>query len=699
MKKKFLCKIALFAGTTEGRKLSEVLAAAEIKHTVCVATEYGKIVLTKHPLVQIHQGRMNQEEIVSFIRKGQFTHVIDATHPFAREITSNIKAAVKEQNVRENSVSYLRLKRDEIRRQESHITYFETSEDCAQALEDTKGNILLTTGSKELFRYCRSGEVKSRLYVRVLPSVESLSLCMEQGIRGKQIIAMQGPFTAELNEAIIRQYHISYVVTKESGISGGYPEKTEAAGRAGAKLFVVGCPKEEGVSFVQICRELETQCGRKFPEKELLEITLAGIGMGNENGMTKEVEKAVSEADILLGAERMLAGFSSRPEKHPFYRAEQIIPYLQTLQETSLFMEKRKIVILFSGDSGFYSGCQSLYAALEKEIREGRFKASIRILPGISCVAYLAACTGESWHDAAVYSLHGKELCNLANRINRNSKTFLLTSGVRDMNQIGKELSAAGMSACEVIVGYQLSYPEQKIERFMPAECVELKEEGLYTCLIKNPYAEERKLTHDMADGEFIRENTFREKVPAREVPMGKIPMTKEEVREVSICKLHLRERAVVYDIGSGTGSIAVEIAGLSDEIQVYAVEQREEAVLLIKENKEKFGLQNIHVVKAVAPKGLDALPVPTQAFIGGSGGRLREILSVLWEKNKKMRIVINAVSMETICEIKEILSMYPVREKEIVQVQVSRARETGRYHLMQAENPVWICAFEFDGE
>lgn len=685
MKEKVFYKIAVFAGTTEGRRLSETLAAAGIEHTVCVATEYGESVLTRHPLVQVHQGRMNQEEIGAFVKEGQFTHVIDATHPFAREVTRNIKTAVEEQNGGKKHVSYLRLKREESGRPESPAAYFATNEDCAHALEGTEGNILLTTGSKELFRYCRSEEVKSRLYVRVLPDVESLTLCMEQGIRGKQVIAMQGPFTAGMNEAVIRQYHIAHVVTKESGVSGGYPEKIEAAEKTGEKVWVIGRPQEEeGASFAQICRELEKQCGKKFPEKEVLEITLAGAGMGNESGLTKEVEKAVREADILCGAGRILACFPSKPEKLPFYQPEQVIPYLQKVQKTCPFMETRKIVILFSGDSGFYSGCQFLYAALEKEIREERLRASLRILPGISSVAYLAACTGESYHNAAIYSIHGKELCNLANRIRRNSRTFLLTSGVRDISRIGKELSAAGMSACEIITGYQLSYPEQRIERLSPSECAELEEEGLYTCLIKNPYAEEKGLTHGIVDRQFIR---------------GSVPMTKEEVREVSICKLHLKEKAVVYDIGSGTGSVAVEIANLSDDIQVYAVEQKEEAAMLTEKNKEQFGLQNVHVIKAAAPEGLSGLPMPTHAFIGGSGGRLKEILTELWEKNGKMRVVINAVSMETICEIKEILSRYRVKEEEIVQMQVSRAQKTGEYHLMRAENPVWICAFTFDGE
>lgn len=683
-------KILIFAGTTEGRKLSEYLAEAEIDHTICVATEYGEIVLRRHPLVKVHQGRMNQEQIAEFISNGKFDVVVDATHPFAKEITYNIQAALKEMGRIGISIPYLRLKRDGITERENGITYFETNEECVKALEDTEGNILLTTGSKELYKYCVSEGIKHRLYVRVLPSVESLSLCTEQGICGKQVIAMQGPFTAEMNEAIIRQYEIAYLVTKESGVPGGYQEKINAAKRTGVRIFVIDCSDEgEGYSFSEICQKLEDMGGEKFRAKnqikENMEIILAGIGMGHVNGLTKEVERVISEADILLGAERMLNAVYSKAERHPFYQAEQVIPYLHDIQNVSLFEENKKVVILFSGDSGFYSGCQPLYAALEKEITEGRIKASLRILPGISSIAYLASCIGESYHDAAVYSIHGKKLYNLAHRIKSRSKTFLITSGVKDINQLGELLTDAGMQKCEIITGYQLSYEEQRVERHTPLECVELKEEGLYTCFVKNPYAMQRRLTHGVADGQFIRD---------------RVPMTKEEIREVSICKLRLKEKAVVYDIGSGTGSIAIEIAGISDDIQVYAVEQKHEAVLLIEKNKKKFELQNVTVVESRAPEGLTELPMATHAFIGGSGGRLKEILVSLRQMNPNMRVVVNAVSMETICEMREILSMDDmIKEEEIVQLQVSRAKKAGNYHLMQSENPVWICAFDFCGK
>ena len=234
-------KIVIFAGTTEGRRLSELLAAAGIGHTVCVATEYGEIVLNRHPSVHIHRGRMDQAEILSFLKEGQFSVVIDATHPFAGEITRNISTAVEQLSLEEIAVSYLRLKRNEMARREG-VTYFASNEACAEALEHIEGNILLTTGSKELSCYCKSESIRDRLYVRILPSAESFALCMERGIRGKQIIAMQGPFTVEMNEAVIRQYHISCVVTKESGVSGGFPEKIEAAVRADASVFVIGRP-------------------------------------------------------------------------------------------------------------------------------------------------------------------------------------------------------------------------------------------------------------------------------------------------------------------------------------------------------------------------------------------------------------------------------------------------------------------------
>lgn len=207
-----------------------------------------------------------------------------------------------------------------------------------------------------------------------------------------------------------------------------------------------------------------------------------------------------------------------------------------------------------------------------------------------------------------------------------------------------------------------------------------MTEEGLYICAVQNASCADRYLAPEKADDLFIR---------------GKVPMTKEEVREVAICKLHLTENSVVYDIGSGTGSIAVEAAARSAKLHVFAVEQKEEAVALIEQNRAKFHLKNITVVHGKAPDALKELPVPTHAFIGGSSGKLREILNVLREKNPHIRIVITAISLETVSEITALLKETEVTQSEVVALQVSRAKTVGNYHLMQAENPVYLCTMQ----
>ena len=720
-----MSKILIFAGTTEGRKLSEHLCEKRIEHTVCVATEYGEIVLQENPYATVHMGRMDSEEMSRFFAKQKCEIVVDATHPYAAVVTENIKHAVDSVN----HIKYLRLKRDtDISADYDNIQYFLDNEMCAEALKNTDGNILLTTGSKELSVYCAEQSVKERLYVRVLPGIESISLCMQNEISGKHILALQGPFSTQLNEALIDQYDIKCLVTKKSGAAGGWNEKIAAAKNKGIPVFVVGqSVRDDGMSFEEVCEYLDRnyfnrgienvdtgfslenrQQKNKNPNVKF-HILLEGIGMGNADCMTGAVAEAIKNADILLGARRMIEKYDAKIDKKPYYLADQIIPYLHEfyagnsaqnfdindnhIKNYDEMKNKRavknssdtiNVLILFSGDTGFYSGSRKLYAAIKNEITTGKLNADVSVFPGISSVSYMAAIIGETYSDAYICSIHGVKLSNITSRLSHHAKTFMLMSGVKDVNMIGQILSKDekyGLKNSIITVGYQLSYPDEKIMQLSPQECMQLQQEGLYICMIKNPDPVAKNVTPHIKDAEFIRE---------------KVPMTKEEIRHISICKLHLKSDSVLYDVGSGTGSIAVEAASLSDDIEIYAIEQKENAIQLIMQNKEKFGLDNIHVVGAKAPDGLDELPTPTHAFIGGSGGNLKDIIEILRAKNPHIRIVINAISIETICEIKEILSTYDVKNEDIVQMQVSRSKQIGHYHLMQAENPVWICSFEF---
>ncbi len=670
-------ELLLFAGTTEGRRLSECLVRAGISHTICVASEYGASLLKEDPLVRVQTGRMDREEMRLFFKEHEPMAVIDATHPYAYEVTDNIKAALQGLKV-----PYLRLHRECGEESgEKNVTYFSNNEECARALQDIPGNILLTNGSKGLSVYSQTEGLKERLYVRVLPTVEIIEECMRQGLTGKQLIAMQGPFSEELNSALLTQLRIECIVTKQSGRAGGFEEKLMAAKKKGIPVFVIGAKEEkEGLRFPEVCRCIEKLCGISLHANSKLEVTLVGCGMGSCDCLTREAAAAIEGADVLLGAPRLIEAYHPKLKKEPIYMAEDIVPYLKRLQEET-FMEPCQVVILFSGDSGFYSGAANLMQALKQQQQEGALRCELRVLPGISSVSYFAALIGETYQDAAIFSMHGKKLTCLARKIRRNAKTFLLLSGVADVHRLGRELTDAGLDACTVIVGFQLSYEGQQIKMLSPMECMDLREEGLYICCIKNPAPDTPRLTHGRKDTEFLR---------------ARVPMTKEEIREVSICKLGLYEGAVVADIGSGSGSVAVELAELSENVQVFAIEHKEEALELIAENKKRFALDNIEIVAATAPEGMEQLPVFTHALIGGSGGNMRAILSALYKKNPHMRVVIHAISLETIALLCEILSEYPIENEALVQLQVSRAKEAGAYHLMQSENPVWICAFDF---
>ena len=547
-------------------------------------------------------------------------------------------------------------------------------------LSSLPGNILLPTGSKELHAYAVREEIRKRLFVRVLPGVESIEICHREQIPGKQIIAMQGPFGTELNEALIRQYDIGVLVTKESGQAGGFPEKIRAAEHTKIPVVMIKNPEQAGgMSMEKVLSEIETLCGKKSGTKrQPLQISLVGIGMGNGKLLTGEAREAIGQAKAVCGAKRLLAAadtlITPDAEKREAYLPADLLPYIYSCRERKI----GRIAILFSGDTGFYSGAEAVYKALQEEVRLGKLQAGITICPGISSLSYLAARAGKSWQDAKIVSTHGRE-ADVTACVRREKKVFLIVSGRSDLIRIGEELEAAGLSGVELTIGYQLSYREERIWHGTPEVCRTLKDDGLYACLIENPGAQGETLAPGVPDRWFVR---------------GRVPMTKEEIRWLSLCRLGLKSQSVFYDIGSGTGSIAVEAALRSKQLRVYAVEHGEEACGLIAENASRAGVKNLVVVKGEAPECLGELPVPTHAFIGGSGGRLREILLALREKNPNVRVVLNAVSLETVAEVVALRKELLICDEEITQIAVSRAKKAGSHHLMQAENPIYVISF-----
>ncbi|MDY3250200.1 MAG: precorrin-6A reductase [Candidatus Choladocola sp.] len=697
--------VLVFGGTIEGRQVSDYLTEEKIHHTVCVATEYGEEVLKKQEYLTVHQGRMNTEQMCSFLKKGAFSAVVDATHPYAVEVSENVRRACETENV-----PYLRYLRpsvgvgadDDVKDSDPlQMVRVNSTLEAARYLESQKGNIFLTTGSKELRIFTENVSDISRIFARVLPSAEVISGCRALGLEGKQICAMQGPFSAEINTAMMRQMNASFLVTKDTGNSGGFPEKIEAARELGVCAVVIRRPEEAGSGWEEITEKLrlllEQQDGRStckrmvqdgqtndckdqkkqnLSEKSVISgekqrhISCIGIGMGDMGTLTHEAAEEIRNAQVIFGAERILESIRSafafrdkKPELVTEYAGGRIAAYLQE------HPEYERAVILMSGDVGFYSGARGIESAFH-----GR---PVRYICGISSIVYFASRIPTPWQDAKLLSAHGKKI-NLLNCVNRYPKIILLVSGAEDVKQFCSELHQAGMDHVCVTVGTNLSYPDETIKRGHPEDFLHCETTGLHIMMLENEKAE-YTVSPGIPDESFVR---------------GKVPMTKEEIRILSVAKMNLTENAVVYDVGAGTGSVSVEIARLCTFGTVYAIERNPEGIALIRENSRKLGISNVITVEGTAPEAMKDLPSPTHAFIGGSSGNMRQIIAALREKNPDVRIVINTIALESIAELTLLLAELKIEDADIVHVSAAKSKVLGRYHMMGALNPVYIISF-----
>ncbi|MDD3192546.1 MAG: precorrin-6A reductase [Oscillospiraceae bacterium] len=237
--------VLLFGGTTEGRALFDFCRQNGIPVTLSVATDYGTLGLQENKNAVIHAGRLEETEMEELLQSGQFSLVIDATHPYAKQVTANLRQACKAAKI-----PCLRLLREE--GDQSGAMVFDSAQLAADFLAETEGNILLTTGSREISAFGALNREGSRVFARVLPVEESIGACRQAGICGRNLLCMQGPFSADFTYAILKEFQCRYLVTKNSGAPGGFSEKIEAARRAGAKVLVIRRPQEDGLSFEQV---------------------------------------------------------------------------------------------------------------------------------------------------------------------------------------------------------------------------------------------------------------------------------------------------------------------------------------------------------------------------------------------------------------------------------------------------------------
>lgn len=670
-------KILLFAGTTEGRNLAEFLEKNQIPTEVCVATQYGETLLEEGKYLHVHAGRLDETEMEQQIQKQQITLVIDATHPYAVIVSQNIRRACSR-----TGTEYIRLARKETdaswKQEMEDVTEVASVAEAAAFLAKKEGRIFAATGSKELSAYQVIPNYQDRVVARVLSTPEAVSECAMLGFSGKNLICMQGPFTEDLNVAMLRQAQASWMVTKESGKAGGFLEKLRAAKKAGAKLVVIKRPGERSEEIAEdqkeenlyaICDEgqIRSLLGKRLGICPKRQLYLVGIGMGNEKNRTVEAEQICQSADLLIGARRMLQSVKTEGKAvFESYKPDEIAAYLAE------HPQYETAAVLLSGDIGFYSGAKKLYDAIERT--EGLEQMEIYPVSGISSVVYFCGKLGVSWEDVHLLSLHGRKQ-NLIDAVKYHEKVFVLCGEKDGIPKICCKLKEYGLGDVKVAVGTDLSYEQERIVQGTAESLMKEDFAPLSVLLICNPDVKKR-IGHGLDDDLFLR---------------GKVPMTKSEVRSISLSKLRLHKDAVVWDVGAGTGSVSIEAASLAKDGVVYAIEKKDEAIDLLEQNKRKFGTDNLEIIKGLAPEALEGLPAPTHAFIGGSSGNLKEILEVLLEQNPRVRVVINAIALETVAEAMQCLKSMAFTDVDIAQVSVAKGKKLGSYEMMMGQNPVYI--------
>lgn len=399
-----------------------------------------------------------------------------------------------------------------------------------------------------------------------------------------------------------------------------------------------------------------------------MNINLVGIGLGNPELLTKAACNAISKSDIVIGAKRIVDSIRSDFVGKKFfleYNTEKIADIINSNTGS-------EIAVIFSGDISLFSGGSKLFERLKA------FKnCKINTFPGISSLSYICAKTNIDISKVKILSFHGKDEL-LYHNIDSNEYTFIITSKGEGAKEICRKLISFGFFDLDVTIGENLSYDDERITTAKPGDFLDMDISDLNCMIIYNPDSE-KAISFGLPDEAFIRD---------------KVPITKSEVRAVILSKLDISSDSICYDIGAGSGSVSIEMAGLAYEGKVYAVEKNPLAIELIKKNIHNFNAENVELIFAKAPEGLEHILEADKIFIGGSGGELNTVMEMIFASKKHPTIVISAITLETVAQISYILKKAKEYgyDTEVTAINVSKSKEVGPYNMMIAQNMVFIA-------
>jgi len=381
----------------------------------------------------------------------------------------------------------------------------------------------------------------------------------------------------------------------------------------------------------------------------LNKLFLIGMGPGDESLYSNKIKQTLGMANRVLCTRDMSLVELMRELRNP---------------------DKGDTAVLLSGDCGFFSISKSIITDFSSFYQ-------IELIPGISSISYLSAKIKVSYDDAVLVSLHGRDI-NIVSKVAYNKKVFALTGGENDVRDICRTLCRCRLGDVSVCVGERLSYPDERIIKEKASVLKDMAFDKLSVIFIENTSAVNPH--SPIYDNDFIR---------------SEIPMTKEEVRWLSIRKLGVAPYDIVFDIGAGTGSVSIEMARKAFDGFVYAIEKNEDACCLVLRNAALHGAYNIDVIHGEAPDALEKLPVPDKAFIGGSSNAVDVIVEKLVSLNPNIRITATSITLQTLHKLTESFKKYGVTGTDIICVNIAKAKKTGKYDMMVAQNPVYIITGE----
>lgn len=407
-------------------------------------------------------------------------------------------------------------------------------------------------------------------------------------------------------------------------------------------------------------------------------LTIIGIGPGSAEYFMPAARSRMWEAHTVIAARRILPMLREvcGAVETEFLPMGKIKDTLEMID--GLLREEKEVALIVSGDPLMYS--------LYKTILNQEISADweMEVIPGIGSMQMLGAAFGETMEDARLVSVHGRSRTpgSVALCVTENPKVFFLCSKEQGPAWLSQIMLDYHLDDVEVFAGANLSYEDQILESGCPAEIAKKEFPSLCVAMIKNPHPRPVTRPCFLSDEDFER---------------GRTPMTKEEIRVLILHKMKIHPDDVIWDIGAGTGSVSVECARQATFGQVHSVERDEAAVHLIEKNRDKFELDNLFIYQGDAAERTADLPVPDKVFIGGSGGKLGEIMKNIAAFDREIRVTVSAVTLETIAEAGEILGNYDA-DYDVIQATVGRGRKIGSYHIMDTNNPVMIFTATIHG-